>query len=118
LTYGIRYEWFRDEEGFRVGGFLGTASQDNNPAAPTRGLPTPGISPNAVARGGYEGNFFEITMGANYKYTSNFMLRPYVRFDWYSGATSAVINPNNNRPFDNGTGNSQTLIGFDAITLY
>ncbi len=110
MTYGIRYEWFRDEEGYRVGGFLGTASVTNDPAAPLRGL--------SGARTGYVGNFFEITMGANYKYTANTMFRPYVRFDWYSGGTATATNPTNLRPFDNGTGNSQTLIGFDVITTY
>jgi hypothetical protein len=108
MTYGIRYEWFRDEEGYRVGGFLGNTT--NAPGAPSRGLST--------ARTGYIGNFFEITAGANYKYSANTTIRPYVRFDWFSGATSTATNPGNLRPYDNGTGNSQTLLGFDVVTLY
>ena len=35
MTYGVRAEWFRDEEGYRVGGFLGTT-----PAGADRGLST------------------------------------------------------------------------------
>ena len=108
LTYGIRYEWFRDEEGFRVGGFLGTTANGLS----TRGW---GVNP---AQGGYVGNFFEVTMGANYKYTANTTIRPYARFDWYSGGTAIATNPTNLRPFDNGTGNSQTLLGFDVVTVY
>ncbi len=107
LTYGIRAEWFRDQNGYRVGGFLGTT-----PSGSLRGL-----SPN---RSGYFGNFYEVTLGANYKYTANTTIRPYVRFDWFSGFSSnpngVVGNPE--RPYANGFGNSQTLIGFDVVTLY
>ena len=72
MTYGIRAEWFRDQDGFRVGGFLG-----NTPDGSTRGLRT--------ARFGYPGSFYEITMGANWKYSANTTFRPYARFDWFSG---------------------------------
>ena len=101
MTYGVRAEWFRDQDGTRVGGFLGTT-----PNGALRGLDG--------ARFGYAGSFYEITMGANYKYSANLMFRPYARFDWFSGTSpSATL-----RPFDNGTGNSQTLIGFDAVYIY
>ncbi len=109
LTYGIRYEWFRDQDGYRVGGFLGTV-----PGQPqsTRGLSTD--------RSGYAGSFYEITAGANYKFSANTTIRPYVRFDWFSGTSAnpngVVGNPE--RPYDGGFGNSQTLLGFDLITLY
>ena len=79
LTYGIRYEWFRDEDGYRVGGFLGSVSPTND-RGPLRGL--------SGARSGYAGNFFEITVGANYKFTANTTIRPYVRFDWFSGVSA------------------------------
>lgn len=105
LTYGVRAEWFRDEEGYRVGGFLGTT-----PSGSTRGLST--------ARTGYAGSFYEVTFGANWKYSANTTIRPYVRFDWFSGGTDPATNPTNLRPFDDGTGNSQTLIGFDAVTIF
>ena len=32
-TWGIRYEWFRDEEGFRVGGFTGATNLDRDAAS-------------------------------------------------------------------------------------
>jgi hypothetical protein len=101
MSYGIRAEWFRDQEGTRVGGFLGTT-----PDGSTRGL--------ATNRFGYPGSFYEITCGANYKYSANTMFRPYVRFDWASVTSPAT----NLRPFDGGNGNSQTLLGFDVIMLY
>jgi hypothetical protein len=109
MSYGLRAEWFRDEEGFRVGGYLGTT---NPPGGSDRGLST--------NRAGYPGSFYEITAGANWKYSANTMVRPYVRFDWFSGTS---LNPNGivgnpERPFDGGFGNSQTLLGFDVITLF
>ena len=105
LTYGIRYEWFRDHNCYRVGGFLG-----DTPSGGTRGL-----SDN---RSNYAGSFYEITAGANYKFSANTMIRPYVRFDWFSGTSGNPIPGNPDRPYDGGYGNSQTLIGFDMITLY
>lgn len=93
MSYGIRAEWFRDQNGFRV------------------------FVPRSLdpLRSGYPGSFYEITMGANYQYSANTIFRPYVRFDWFSGTS---LNGPTERPFDNGNGNSQTLIGFDMITLY
>lgn len=92
MSYGIRAEWFRDQEGFRV------------------------LVPRGPAgRNSYEGSFYEVTVGANYKYSANTVLRPYVRFDWFSGTS---LNGAGTLPFDNGTGNSQTLVGFDWITLF
>ena len=105
LTYGIRYEWFRDQDGYRVGGFLG-----DTPTGSTRGLST--------SRSNYAGSFYEITAGANWKYSANTMLRPYVRFDWFSGTSGNPVAGNPNRPYDGGYGNSQTLLGFDVVTLY
>jgi hypothetical protein len=101
MTYAVRAEWFRDEEGFRVGGFLGQTN-----AGADRGLPT--------ARYGYPGSFYEITAGANWKYNANITVRPYVRFDWFSGDSPAA----NLRPFNDGNGQSQTLIGFDVVALF
>ncbi|MBI3836581.1 MAG: porin [Planctomycetia bacterium] len=102
MTYGIRYEWFRDEEGFRVGGLLDTV-----PDGSLRGLST--------ARSGYQGSFYEITLGPNYKYSANTTIRPYARFDWFSGT---ALNGPGTLPFNNGFGNSQSVFGFDVITLF
>lgn len=106
MSYGIRAEWFRDQDGYRVGGFLG----DNVVGGSSRGLPT--------TRYGYPGSFYEVTIGANWKYSANTTIRPYVRFDWFSGGTDPAVNPTNLRPFDDGTGNSQTLVGGDIVTIF
>jgi hypothetical protein len=105
LSYGVRMEWFRDQDGYRVGGFLGTV-----PSGGTRGLSTD--------RTQYAGSFYEITLGANWKYSANTMVRPFVRFDWFSGTSGNPVAGNPNRPFDGGFGNSQSLLGLDVITLY
>ncbi len=92
MSYGIRAEWFRDQEGYRVLVPFGPADRNS-----------------------YEGSFYEITLGANWKYSANTVLRPYVRFDWFSGT---ALNGPGTLPFDDGNGNSQTLIGFDWITIF
>ena len=65
-------------------------------------------------RYGYGGCFYEITAGANLKHNANITVRPYARFDWFSGDSPAA----NLRPFNDGFGQSQTLIGFDVIALF
>jgi hypothetical protein len=107
MSYGVRAEWFRDDGGYRVGGFLGTTTANSNS---TRGLP------NAFT--GYNGSFYEITFGANWKYSANTTVRPYVRFDWFSGDIDPATNPGGLRPFSDGNGNSQTLIGGDIVTIF
>jgi hypothetical protein len=102
-TWGMRAEWFRDQDGARVGGYMGQM-----PNGSDRGLPN--------GRFGYAGNFYEISIGANYRPNANWNIRPYVRFDWFDG--EETFNNTDGKPFDDGNGNSQTLIGFDAIYTY
>jgi len=96
-----------------LGGFLGSTHQPY-PAGSLRGL--------ALERFGYAGSFYEITMGANYKYSANTMIRPMLAS---TGSAARRRAPNNNgaanlKPFDNGTGNSQTVArlrrGHDLLT--
>jgi hypothetical protein len=102
LTWGINFEWFRDEQGVRVGGFQPNFAPGND------GL---GLSP--ANRYGYAGNFYQITMGPKWNVTPNFFVRPNLRFDWYSGkaATGAL-------PFDDGTKGTQTLFATDFVLTY
>jgi hypothetical protein len=92
-TWGVRAEWFRDDGGYRVQSFS-----------------TPGWS----GAPGFNGSFYEITFGGNWKPNANFVARPSIRWDWYSGS------PNNDGqlPFDDGTDSNQVLIGGDIILLY
>jgi hypothetical protein len=101
-TQGLRAEWFRDDDGFRV--------------APAGDYPNLGVSNNPASVGGFEGNFYELAYGLNYKPTSNgnLIMRPELRYDWYDGRSNAL----GNQPFDDGSDDSQFLYGFDVIYLY
>jgi hypothetical protein len=102
LTSGLRFEWFRDDDGFRV--------------APAGDYPNLGFSNNPASAGGFEGDFFEVAYGLNYKPAGccNLVLRPEIRWDWYDGDPNAL----GNEPFDDGAGDDQFLAGFDVIYLY
>ncbi|MFM8578521.1 MAG: outer membrane beta-barrel protein [Planctomycetaceae bacterium] len=66
-TAGMRLEWFRDNDGTRV------ISGLRNSVA--------GVPSSAT---GFEGNFWELTWGLNYKPNANWMVRPELRYDWFS----------------------------------
>lgn len=85
---GARFEWFRDDDGTRVG-----LNRANNPNVPP-----------------YAGNFYSISLGLNYRPTENLVFRPDVRFDWVDGVPTL--------PYDDGNENSQTMFGFDAILSF
>ena len=101
-TQGVRFEWFRDDDGFRV--------------APAGDYPNLGVSNNPASAGGFEGDFYEVAYGLNYKPTwnSNLIVRPELRVDWYDGRDNAL----GNQPYDDGSDDSQFLAGFDVIYLY
>ena len=94
---GTRVEWFRDDDGVRVGGI-----RPGNP------LPVAGVEP------GFAGDFWEVTAGLNYSPHANFTFRPEVRYDWYDGPQS----PSGQFPYDDGRRTDQFLFGFDMIVLF
>jgi hypothetical protein len=102
FSWGLRSEWFRDDDGYRVGGFLG-----QTPSGQDRGL--------NVARSGYAGSFYEVTFGCNYKPNANWNFRPNIRQDWFDGDSAGGPTL---RPFDGGNSNYQTLLGFDVIATF
>ena len=85
VRLGTRFEWFRDEDGTRVG--LNSTANPNNPPLP--------------------GNYFSLTAGLNYTPVSNFVVRPEVRWDFTSDTSR--------RAFDDGKRNNQLLVGCDLI---
>jgi hypothetical protein len=89
--FGGRFEWFRDDDGVRV-------------AAVRPGNPTPN---------GFAGNFYEVTMGANWTPHANWVVRPEVRFDWYDGETLTGL-----QPYNDGDDDSQITAAFDVIFLW
>ncbi len=83
---GIRIEWFHDDDGARV------------------------VSPDFA---GAAGDFYEVTLGLNYKPHANVIIRPEIRWDWYEGDAAVGA-----RPFNNGASNSQFAGGLDAIITF
>ncbi len=96
-TAGVRLEWFRDDDGARV--------------APVGDYPAQGFTNNPASFGGFEGNFYELTMGVNYKPTTNLTFRPELRYDWYDGDQNFL----GNDPYDDGSSASQWLAAVDVI---
>jgi len=93
---GARFEWFRDDDGARVG-----AVRPNNPLSP----------------GGFAGHFYAISAGLNWSPHANFIVRPEVRYDWFDGEILA----GSNGPFDtdNDPGDDeQAVAAIDVIFLW
>jgi hypothetical protein len=97
---GVRFEWFRDDDGSRiagVGNLLGTS----------RGW---------LGGPGYAGNFYDLSVGLNWRPRSNVLFRPEVRWDWYDGAPSP-IGPDP-LPFDAGNRKDQFTFAIDLLLTF
>src|SRR5690606_1023500 len=93
-SYGLRAEWFRDDDGVRVGGIGNTA----------------GTKRRGWTGGGFAGDFYEVSIGANWKPHANVLVRPELRWDWYDGpAGNGGL-----QPYDDGTSDDQFLLGTDV----
>lgn len=112
LSLGLRAEWFRDNQGFRV---LSRTRISNYPAAGGSGhlSPLPSLGP----QGNLTGNtYYEVTLGLNWKPQSWITVRPNVRYDW----------ADNNRMFDCASNNlpsacqsnNQWLMSTDVILTF
>jgi hypothetical protein len=99
-SFGARLEWFRDDDGFRV--------------APAGDFAALGASNNPASAGGFEGDFYGLTVGLNYKPSGNLAIRPELRYDSYNGRQNAA----GNDPFDDGNKDHQWLAAFDVIYQY
>ena len=83
LGAGIRFEWFQDRDGTRV-------------------------NPGQIA-----GNFYELTVGLNWKPNEYLIIRPELRYDWYGGNYVP-----GSLPFNDGTEDRQFSGGFDLIVSF
>ncbi|MBL8830076.1 MAG: outer membrane beta-barrel protein [Planctomycetaceae bacterium] len=111
-TWGVNAEWFRDDGGFRVGGFLPNFSNNNN------GGPT-GIRGLSPLRSGFDGSFYRVAIGPSYTPTKNLAMRSALVWDWYSGPAG----PNggiNSLPFLNGSApsRSQVVVTQDIVLKF
>lgn len=117
-SWGLNGEWFRDEEGFRVAGFLPDYNNTTNggPSA-TVGYPQSGtLGGMAVpGAGGFAGNFYQFTMGPRWTPHPNIVVRPNLRFDWYSGANGTH---GYRLPYDAGNRREQGLFVTDVVLVY
>ena len=104
LTVGLRGEWFRDNNGFRVNGPARCGAGNNSDAAGVVSSYTcPGYSyPYAGS------NYYEVTAGVTYKPIKWVMLRPNLRYDW----TDKV------KAFDAGKRTDQFLFSADVVILF
>jgi hypothetical protein len=85
---GVRFEWFRDDDGTRVTGVRAT---------------------NPINGSSFVGNFYEVSMGLNWTPNNNVIVRPELRWDWFDGT---------GLPYDDGTKDDQFTAGFDAILVF
>jgi len=97
LIGGFRLEWFSDVNGYRVstGGFREGALTGNG--------------------NGFAGNFWEATWGLNYLVGNNLVIRPEVRYDWYSRNQAQAGGPGNMPYGPNLNNNGQFYGGCDII---
>jgi hypothetical protein len=91
---GMRFEWFRDDDGTRVGA----------------------VRPGNPLEFGHAGNFYAVSAGLNWSPHANFIIRPELRYDWFDGE-----NLTGNDPFDTDNlpgDDEQLLAAMDIIFLW
>lgn len=102
-SFGLRYEWFADENGTRVAG-LGT--------------------PKGIPLAATPAHWQEASLGVNYKRNPNLLLRSELRWDWVTPVGGASwINgdtgaPGAHGPFDDFSQRHQALWGTDLIVKF
>ena len=104
LSVGMRGEWFRDQNGFRVCSPGRVAASTNNDGY-SYALGSGQLNNSTCVAA----SWYAFTLGVNYKPTKWLNLRPNVRYDWVDGT-----NPSGGRynPFGNGK-QSQFLFSTD-----
>jgi Putative beta-barrel porin-2, OmpL-like. bbp2 len=94
LSIGMRGEWFRDQNGFRVCSPGRVAAATNNQGF-SYALGSDRLNNSTCNAGSY----YAFTVGMNYKPTKWLNLRPNVRYDWVDGTVAGTNN--SYRPFGN-----------------
>ena len=77
-TGGVRLEYFRDNNGYLF-------------YVPFRNVAEAG-NPGYYAHG-FAGNFWDLTLGLNYRPSRRWVLRPELRYDWFSPNTDVTARP-------------------------
>jgi hypothetical protein len=112
LSIGVRGEWFRDQNGFRVCSPGRVAAATDNTGYSYAG--------GAYANGSYgascvAASWYAFTVGMNYKPKKWLNIRPNVRYDWVDGN-----NPDGStyKPFGNSDQTSQILMSTDMTITF
>lgn len=96
LSAGVRAEWFRDQNGFRVCSPMRVAAAtDNSGNSNALG----GQANNSTCNGGRGASYYGLTAGMNWKPKKWLNVRPNVRYDWVDGTD--VATGGHYRPFGN-----------------
>jgi hypothetical protein len=111
LSVGLRGEWFRDQDGFRVcsPGRIAAATNDES------GIPISTAANGNALSTCQPASYYAITAGLNWKPVTWLNVRPNVRYDWNTGR-----NPDGTAysPFDNGGRQDQFLFSTDATVNF
>ena len=94
VSFGTRFEWFRDQENFRV-------LSDRKLNYGNRGGTLNG------------GDYFNLTFGMNYRFYPGFNFRPELRWDWSNADGSAI-----GGPYDDLTEEDQFTLAMDLIMTF
>jgi len=95
---GMRLEYFRDNNGYKV-------------TAPLRNYCQAGNA--GYYAGGFAGNFWEMTFGLNYRANRNWLVRPELRYDWFTPNAGVT-----GRPYGRGLGQGIGSTGDKLGQLY
>lgn len=111
LSVGMRGEWFRDQDGFRVCSPGRVAATTNN---------EDGVAVSTAASGNFlstcqPATYYAVTAGANWKPVPWLNVRPNVRYDWNDGRNPDGSNYN---VFDGASRQSQFLFSTDATITF
>ena len=96
-TAGLRFEWLRDDDGARIFGVP-------NMLPPVRAWP---------GGPGFAGDFYELSLGLNWRPHPNIVVRPECRWDWYVGTPGRT-----GLPFDAGNRSNQFTFATDLIVTF
>lgn len=120
LRVGLNLEWFRDQNGVRVGSVLPSMAAASTRAA---GMGTGG----SPFRGNYVGNFFAITVGPRFQVQKNTFVRFMARYDYFGGTALNALKPGDagyNQtgsaalPFGDGNSRDQLVFGIDLGVVF
>lgn len=92
---GVRLEYFRDNNGYIVGAPLRNEAQLGNPG---------------YWVSDFAGTFWELSFALNYRPTDNLVVRPELRYDWFTPNTAATNRPFG-RPLGQGIGTAGDRLG-------